>query len=179
MIQGMGSIDSLTHTQKDGVESDLSALKLSCSARRAALPTSTGICKRMKALSKSPLGAGLVNMVIGSDDQLAQNDLHIPAHASNRTSPSYLFPHSFPRRYRLKSSRPFKLAGLHEAITPAPTSLASELQGLLARKTTLENKYASKKIKDSFSQALPTHIHTALKKKGPGNPRKNGLPTGP
>eukprot|EP00983_Pelagomonas_calceolata_P131769 1161808-Pelagomonas_calceolata.AAC.9 len=28
LIQGMGSIDSPTHTQEDGVESDLSALKL-------------------------------------------------------------------------------------------------------------------------------------------------------
>eukprot|EP00983_Pelagomonas_calceolata_P006826 222653-Pelagomonas_calceolata.AAC.1 len=32
-----------------------------------------------------------------------------------------------------------KLTGLHEAITPAPTGFASELQGLLARKTMLEN----------------------------------------
>eukprot|EP00983_Pelagomonas_calceolata_P076393 1153403-Pelagomonas_calceolata.AAC.2 len=37
-----------------------------------------------------------------------------------------------------------KLAGLHEAITPTPTSSASELQGLLAHKTMLENKHASK-----------------------------------
>eukprot|EP00983_Pelagomonas_calceolata_P037650 1136445-Pelagomonas_calceolata.AAC.1 len=56
-----------------------------------------------------------------------------------------------------------KLAVLHEAITPAPTSFASELQGLLACKTMLGNKYASKKVKDSFSRALPTPIHTALK----------------
>eukprot|EP00983_Pelagomonas_calceolata_P006808 222294-Pelagomonas_calceolata.AAC.1 len=27
-----------------------------------------------------------------------------------------------------------------------------------------ENKYSSKKTKDSFSQALPNHIHTALQK---------------
>eukprot|EP00983_Pelagomonas_calceolata_P128302 1161498-Pelagomonas_calceolata.AAC.3 len=33
-----------------------------------------------------------------------------------------------------------KLAGLHEAITPARTSFAPELQGLLARKTKQENK---------------------------------------
>eukprot|EP00983_Pelagomonas_calceolata_P051310 1142359-Pelagomonas_calceolata.AAC.1 len=53
--------------------------------------------------------------------------------------------------------------GFHEAITPAPTSFASGLLGgLLARKTMLENKHASKKIKDSFLRALPTHIHTAL-----------------
>eukprot|EP00983_Pelagomonas_calceolata_P014951 474907-Pelagomonas_calceolata.AAC.1 len=56
-----------------------------------------------------------------------------------------------------------KLAGLHEAITPAPTSFASELQGLFACKTMLENIYASNKIKDSFSWALPTPIHTALR----------------
>eukprot|EP00983_Pelagomonas_calceolata_P014607 464353-Pelagomonas_calceolata.AAC.1 len=48
-------------------------------------------------------------------------------------------------------------------MTPAPASFASELQGLLTRKTMLENKHASKKVKDSFSRALPTHIDTALK----------------
>eukprot|EP00983_Pelagomonas_calceolata_P079865 1154889-Pelagomonas_calceolata.AAC.2 len=41
-------------------------------------------------------------------------------------------------------------------------SFALELQGLLACKTMLESKYASKKIKDSCLRALPTHIHTAL-----------------
>eukprot|EP00983_Pelagomonas_calceolata_P075550 1153064-Pelagomonas_calceolata.AAC.9 len=50
-----------------------------------------------------------------------------------------------------------KLAGSHGAITPAPTSLASELQGLLTRKTMLEKKYASKKIRLLFA--------------GPANPR--------
>eukprot|EP00983_Pelagomonas_calceolata_P064200 1148013-Pelagomonas_calceolata.AAC.1 len=55
-----------------------------------------------------------------------------------------------------------KLAGMHEAITLAPNCFASELQGLLARKAMLENKYASKKMKDYFSRDLLTHIHTAL-----------------
>eukprot|EP00983_Pelagomonas_calceolata_P001014 35334-Pelagomonas_calceolata.AAC.1 len=55
-----------------------------------------------------------------------------------------------------------KLAGSHETMTPFPTSFASELQGLLTRKTMPETKYASKKINDSFSRALPTHINTAL-----------------
>eukprot|EP00983_Pelagomonas_calceolata_P013201 421438-Pelagomonas_calceolata.AAC.1 len=62
-----------------------------------------------------------------------------------------------------KASYRAKLAGLHEAVTPASTSFASELQGLLAHKTKLEIKYASKEVKDSFLRALPTHIHTALK----------------
>eukprot|EP00983_Pelagomonas_calceolata_P018662 585621-Pelagomonas_calceolata.AAC.1 len=34
----------------------------------------------IKALSKSPRGAGLVNTDIGSDDRLAQHNLQIPAH---------------------------------------------------------------------------------------------------
>eukprot|EP00983_Pelagomonas_calceolata_P016249 514320-Pelagomonas_calceolata.AAC.2 len=73
-----------------------------------------------------------------------------------------------------------KLAGVHETLSPAPTSLASEVQGLLARKTMLGNKYASKKIKDSLSRALPTHINPALycpPRMGLGKSRKNGLST--
>eukprot|EP00983_Pelagomonas_calceolata_P045623 1139829-Pelagomonas_calceolata.AAC.4 len=45
-----------------------------------------------KALSKSPWGAGLINLDIGSDDRLAQYNLHPLARASNRTLPPYLFP---------------------------------------------------------------------------------------
>ncbi len=54
-----------------------------------------------------------------------------------------------------------KLKGLHDNITPAPKSFASEL--LLARKE-LERKYHGKKIKDSYSRAMPTHVQTALQK---------------
>ena len=57
-----------------------------------------------------------------------------------------------------------KLDGMHDKIKPAPASFASELQGLLSRKTLLENKYSSKKIKDSFSRALPADVHSALQK---------------
>ncbi len=42
-----------------------------------------------------------------------------------------------------------KFKGLHNNTTPALTSFASELLGLLTRKTKLERKYHSKKIKDS------------------------------
>eukprot|EP00983_Pelagomonas_calceolata_P004805 156888-Pelagomonas_calceolata.AAC.1 len=41
----------------------------------------------IKALSKSPWVAGLVNMDLGSDDTLAQHNLQIPARASNRIIP--------------------------------------------------------------------------------------------
>jgi len=54
--------------------------------------------------------------------------------------------------------------GLQNNITPTPKSFASDLLGLLTRKTKLERKYHSKKIKDSYSQALPNHEHAALKK---------------
>jgi len=57
-----------------------------------------------------------------------------------------------------------KLKGLHKNMTPTPKSFASELLGLLSRKTKLERKYHSKKIKDFYSQALPNHAHTALQK---------------
>eukprot|EP00983_Pelagomonas_calceolata_P072769 1151862-Pelagomonas_calceolata.AAC.5 len=60
----------------------------------------------IKALRKNPWGAGLVNMDIGSNDRLAQHNLQIPAHASNRIIPPYLFPRNFPQRSRLTSSRP-------------------------------------------------------------------------
>eukprot|EP00983_Pelagomonas_calceolata_P131956 1161825-Pelagomonas_calceolata.AAC.11 len=49
---------------------------------------------------------GLVNMDLGSNDRLAQHNLKIPAHASNRIIPPYLFPCNFPQRSRLTSSRP-------------------------------------------------------------------------
>jgi len=51
---------------------------------------------------------------------------------------------------------------LHNNISPAPKSFASELLGLLTstRKTKLERKYHGKKIKDSYSRALPEHVLT-------------------
>eukprot|EP00983_Pelagomonas_calceolata_P052226 1142754-Pelagomonas_calceolata.AAC.3 len=60
----------------------------------------------IKALSKNPRGAGLISMDIGSDDRLAQQNLQISAHASNRFLPPYLFPRKFSKRSRLTSSRP-------------------------------------------------------------------------
>eukprot|EP00983_Pelagomonas_calceolata_P025812 808467-Pelagomonas_calceolata.AAC.1 len=60
----------------------------------------------IKALRESPWGAGLVNTDIGSGDRLAQHNLQIPVHASNRIIPPYFFPRHFPKRSRLTSSRP-------------------------------------------------------------------------
>ena len=59
-----------------------------------------------KALSKCPVGAGLVYTDIGSDFKLAQHNLQLPTHASNRTLPAYFFPRNLPERKRLNSSRP-------------------------------------------------------------------------
>jgi len=58
-----------------------------------------------------------------------------------------------------------KLKGLHNNIIPAIKSFASELLGLLTRKTKLGKKYHCKKIKDSYSQTPPNQVHTA----GSGN----------
>eukprot|EP00983_Pelagomonas_calceolata_P023151 729049-Pelagomonas_calceolata.AAC.1 len=56
-----------------------------------------------KAPSKSPLGAGLIYTDIGSNLKLAQHNLQTPAHASNRTTPSYPFHRSFSMRARSAS----------------------------------------------------------------------------
>eukprot|EP00983_Pelagomonas_calceolata_P052561 1142894-Pelagomonas_calceolata.AAC.1 len=58
-----------------------------------------------KALSKTPWGAGLVNTDIGNDTWLAQHNLQIPAYASNRITPSHLFPCNLSMQDRSSSSR--------------------------------------------------------------------------
>eukprot|EP00983_Pelagomonas_calceolata_P106676 1159259-Pelagomonas_calceolata.AAC.2 len=63
-------------------------------------------------------------MDIGSDDGLAQHNLQIPAHASNRILPPYLFPRKFPKRSRLTSSRPGAiLITFYHAKNPNPLNL--------------------------------------------------------
>jgi hypothetical protein len=60
----------------------------------------------MKALSKSPCGAGLIYTDVGKNERLAQHNLQLPAHASNRTIPDYLFSRNISERSRLTTSRP-------------------------------------------------------------------------
>ena len=60
----------------------------------------------MKALSKSPYGAGLINTDVGKNERPAQHNLQLPAHASNRTTPDYLFSRTVSKRSRLTTSRP-------------------------------------------------------------------------
>ncbi len=74
------------------------------------------------------------------------------------------------------ASHTAKLEGLHKNITPTPKSFASELLGLLSRKTKFERKYHSKKIKDSYSRALPNHVHTALQEWALVNQEKMASP---
>eukprot|EP00983_Pelagomonas_calceolata_P013073 417952-Pelagomonas_calceolata.AAC.1 len=78
-----------------------------------------------KALSKSPWGAGLVNMDKGSDGKLAQHNLKIPAHVSNSIIPPYLFLRSFPKRSRLTTSRPDAILITPCKAKPAPSSPSS------------------------------------------------------
>eukprot|EP00983_Pelagomonas_calceolata_P008545 279788-Pelagomonas_calceolata.AAC.1 len=76
----------------------------------------------IKALSKSPWGAGLVNMGIGSGDRLVQHNLQIPAHASNIIIPPYFFPRNFSKRSRLTSSRPDAILITPYRAKPTPSS---------------------------------------------------------
>ena len=84
-----------------------------------------------KALSKCPVGAGLVYTDIGSDFKLAQHNLQLPTHASNRTLPAYFFPRNLPERKRLDSSRPDAVL-----ITPFNAKKRKEKKRKLEKKTT-------------------------------------------
>eukprot|EP00983_Pelagomonas_calceolata_P130184 1161667-Pelagomonas_calceolata.AAC.1 len=64
-------------------------------------------------------------MKIGSDDQLAQHNLQIPAHASNRTTSSYLFPRKFPKKSSLTSSHPDTVLITTYHAKPTSSSLSS------------------------------------------------------
>ncbi len=72
----------------------------------------------MKANSKGSLAGCLVHLNASSTDRLAQQNLQIPEHASNRILSGRLFDAELSVRYRLTSSRP--IANL---ITPLPTTL--------------------------------------------------------
>ncbi len=71
----------------------------------------------MKAISKGSLAGYLVQLDAGSTDCLAQQNLQIPEHASNRTLPSWLFAARLSARDRLTSSRPDAIF-----VTPLPTT---------------------------------------------------------
>jgi len=60
-----------------------------------------------------------------------------------------------------------KCSGLHDHVQPLPISFVSELVGLIARKDISTSKHTNKKIKDSFSRILPSHIPAAFQKWAP------------
>jgi len=60
----------------------------------------------MKAISKGSLADWLVHLDAGSTTRLAQQNLQIPEHASNRILPSWLFYARLSARDKLTSSRP-------------------------------------------------------------------------
>eukprot|EP00983_Pelagomonas_calceolata_P014913 473639-Pelagomonas_calceolata.AAC.1 len=71
-LPGYHQVDSALHMLSGCQNHIISSKKTECH----------NIAGRMiiKALSKSPRGAGLVSTDIGSDDRLAQHNLQIPAH---------------------------------------------------------------------------------------------------
>ena len=60
----------------------------------------------IKALNKSPWGAGLVNMDIGSGDRLAQHNFKSMHMHQTELYPLTSFQENFSKRSRLTSSRP-------------------------------------------------------------------------
>eukprot|EP00983_Pelagomonas_calceolata_P133088 1161931-Pelagomonas_calceolata.AAC.1 len=73
-------------------------------------------------MEKKNYGKGLVSTDIGSDDRLVQHILQIPAHASNRIIPPYLFPRNISERSRLTSSRPEAILITPYRAKPTPSS---------------------------------------------------------
>jgi hypothetical protein len=60
-----------------------------------------------KAISKiGSLGSCIVSKDIGSNERMTMQNLHIPETAKSRIVPKWLFPHRFPDKDRLTSSRP-------------------------------------------------------------------------
>jgi len=70
----------------------------------------------MKAISKGSLAGCLVHLDAGSTTRLAQQNLQIPEHSSNRTLPSWLFDARLSARDKLTSSRPDAIL-----VIPLPT----------------------------------------------------------
>jgi ribonuclease HI len=71
----------------------------------------------LKEISEGSYGANLVQVDAGNSDRLAQHDLHIPEHVTNRTVPPYLFKQNIPEQARRSSSRPDAIL-----VTPHPTN---------------------------------------------------------
>ena len=71
-----------------------------------------------------------------------------------------------------------KRSGLHDHVQPPPISFASELVGLIARKDISASKHTNKKIKDSFTRILLSHITAAFQKWALVT-KKNGIPPWP
>jgi hypothetical protein len=69
-----------------------------------------------------------------------------------------------------------KRSGLHDHVQPPPISFASELVGLIARKDISASKHTNKKIKDSFTRILLSHITAAFQKWALLVTKKNGIP---
>ncbi len=71
---------------------------------------------RIKTISKGSLAGCLVHLDSGNTTRLAQQNLQISEHASNRTLPSWLFDARLSARHKLTSSRPDAIL-----VTPLPT----------------------------------------------------------
>eukprot|EP00983_Pelagomonas_calceolata_P008608 281372-Pelagomonas_calceolata.AAC.1 len=119
----------------------------------------------IKALSKSPWGAGLVNIMMdtGSDNRLVQHNLQIPAHAPSRILPPYLFPIKFSKRSRLTSSRPdvMLITPYKAKATPSsPSTSRSHHHALRSRRNPTMRTVTANRVRQSNQlNAYQRHVH--------------------
>eukprot|EP00983_Pelagomonas_calceolata_P091953 1157613-Pelagomonas_calceolata.AAC.2 len=118
-----------------------------------------------KALSKSPWGAGLVDTDIVSDGRLAQHNLKIPAHVSNRIITPYLFPHTFPKKSRLTFSRPdgILVTPYNAKLTPPSSSSSSSHHVLCSRLSTPHRPNTTTCVRQPHQLSVnQQHVHFKL-----------------
>jgi hypothetical protein len=112
-----------------------------------------------KAISKSPIGAGLVYTDIGSDFKLAQHNLQLPTHASNRTIPAYFFPCNLQERKRLNSSRPDAILITPYKAKPISDSVSPICSHHALRRSTRGTSRAACKRQPHELHANERHVH--------------------
>eukprot|EP00983_Pelagomonas_calceolata_P060922 1146584-Pelagomonas_calceolata.AAC.1 len=114
-----------------------------------------------KALSNTPRGAGLVNTDIGNDTRLAQHNLQIPAYASNRTLPSYLFPRNLSMRDRSTSSRPDAILITPHNAQPTSNNISSSCShhALCSRHYTTQRAGTANRVRPHQLHANQRHVH--------------------
>eukprot|EP00983_Pelagomonas_calceolata_P084804 1156435-Pelagomonas_calceolata.AAC.1 len=100
-------------------------------------------------------------MDIGSGDRLVQHNLQIPAHASNRIIPPYLFPRNFLQRSRLTSSRPDAILVTPYQAKPTSSTSCSHYHKLRSRHNPTQRITTAKRVKQPHKlNVKQRHVHS-------------------